>query len=112
MLDIITTEKIRRLNDCFRRSMAFGGSVLLTPGVSCLAPERLAELLQAVRKFDAFNPDNDPHGEHDFGAIEFGATTYFFKIDYYDLSKTVGSPDPADLAVTHRVLTIMRADEY
>lgn len=112
MLDTITTEKIRRLNDCFRRSMAFGGTVLLTPGVSCLAPERLAELLQAVRSFGAFTPDNDPHGEHDFGAIELVPTTYFFKIDYYDLSKTAGSPDPADLSVTHRVLTVMRADEY
>jgi hypothetical protein len=27
MLDYTTIEKIRRLNDCFRRSMAFGGSV-------------------------------------------------------------------------------------
>jgi Protein of unknown function (DUF3768) len=93
-----TSNKIRSLNDCFRRSMAFGGTVLLTPGVSSLAPGRLAELLQAVRRFDAFTPDNDPQSEHDFDAIEFGATTYF-KIDYYDLSKTVGSPDSADLAV-------------
>jgi hypothetical protein len=92
--------------------MAFGGTVLPTPGVSCLAPDRLAELLSSVRRFDAFTPDNDPHGEHGFGAIDFGATNYFFKIDYHDLSKTVGSPDPADLAVTHRVLTVMCADEY
>ncbi len=81
MTDHTNTEKIRRLNDCFRRSMAFGGTVLLTPGVSSLAPDRLAELLQAVRRFDAFTPDNDPHGEHDFGAVELGATTYFCKID-------------------------------
>jgi Protein of unknown function (DUF3768) len=112
MNDNATAEKIRRLNDCFRRNMAFGGTVLLTPGVSCLAPDRLAELLRAVRQFDAFTPGDDPYGEHDFGGIEFGPTTYFFKIDYYDLSKTAGSPDPADLAVTHRVLTVMRADEY
>ena len=26
-------EKIRRLNDCFRRSLAFGGQTVLTPGV-------------------------------------------------------------------------------
>jgi len=107
-----TTEKIRRLNDCFRRSMAFGGSVMLTTGVACLDSQCKAELLEQVRKFDKFTLDNDPHGEHDFGAIDLGAVTYFFKIDYYDLSRTVGSPDPADLAVTHRVLTIMRADEY
>ena len=37
---------------------------------------------------------------------------YFFKIDYYDKNTEFGSPDPADPAVTTRVLTIMRADEY
>jgi hypothetical protein len=92
--------------------MAFGGSVLLTTGVACLDSHRKAELLQLVRTFDKFAPANDPHGEHNFGAIDLGALTYFFKIDYYDLSCTVGSPDPANLDVTHRVLTIMRADQY
>jgi hypothetical protein len=112
MLNDTEIEKIRRINDCFRRSMVFGGDVLLTSGVSSLGAERLAELLQLVREFDTFTPDNDPHGEHDFGAIDLGAIRYFWKIDYYDLSKTVHSPDPANQAVTHRVLTIMRADEY
>jgi hypothetical protein len=41
----IKTDNIRRLSDCFRPSMTFGGTVLLTPGVSSLAPARLAELL-------------------------------------------------------------------
>jgi hypothetical protein len=81
---------------------------MLTTGVACLDSQRKVELLEVVRHFDKFTPDNDPHGEHDFGAIDPGAVTYFFKIDCYDLSKTVGSPDP----VTHRVLTVMRADEY
>jgi hypothetical protein len=112
MLDYTTAEKIRRLNDCFRRSMAFGGTVMLTTGVACLDSKRKVELLELVRTFDSFTPDNDPHKEHDFGAIDLGVCRYFWKIDYYDLSRTVGSPDPANLAVTHRVLTIMRADEY
>nr|WP_235782877.1 DUF3768 domain-containing protein [Bradyrhizobium murdochi] len=33
-------------------------------------------------------------------------------MDYYDLSRTAGSPDPAHSAVTQRVMTIMRSDEY
>ena len=49
MLDYTTTEKIRRLNDCFRRSMAFGGSVMLTTGVACLDSQRKVELLDLVR---------------------------------------------------------------
>jgi hypothetical protein len=109
MFDYTTTEKLHRLNDRFRRSMAFGGSVMLTTGVACLDSKRKVELL---RTFDSYAPDNDPHREHDFGAIDLGAIRYFWKIDYCDLSQTVASPDPAKLAVTHRVLTIMRADEY
>lgn len=89
-----------------------GGTVLITPGVTSLPEDRLAELLELVRKFDRFTHDNDPYGEHDFGAIELSDVKYFFKIDYYDLTGAVGSPDPADPTVTKRVMTIMRADEY
>jgi hypothetical protein len=71
-----------------------------------------SELLAAVRRFDAFTADNDPHGEHDFGAVAIGDQSFFFKIDYYDRSLTLHSPNAADPAVTTRVLTVMRADEY
>jgi hypothetical protein len=37
---------------------------------------------------------------------------YFWKVDCYDRATEFGSPDPADPAVTTRVLTILRADEY
>ncbi|MGY3134584.1 hypothetical protein ACVWZM_005266 [Bradyrhizobium sp. USDA 4501] len=112
MTDHTNTVKIRDLNDGFRRELTIGGTVLLTPGVTSLEPDRLAELLDAVRKFDGFTRDNDPHGERDFGSIDLNSDRFFFKIDYYDLNRTMGSPDPADPAVTERVMTIMRADEY
>jgi hypothetical protein len=38
--------------------------------------------------------------------------TIFFKIDYYDETLSVHSPDAADPAVTKRVITIMLAEEY
>jgi len=101
----------RDLNDGFRKTFV-GGAVVMTPGVSAMPSLDRAALLRAVRAFEAFNSDNDPHGEHDFGAIDMDGTRYFFKLDYYDLSMEAGSPDPADPAVTRRVLTIMRADEY
>ncbi|MGY4568137.1 MULTISPECIES: DUF3768 domain-containing protein [Bradyrhizobium] len=112
MLNDTNAEKIRSLNDSFRRNLVFGGTVLLTPGVTSLKIDRQAELLEAVRKFDNFTPDNDPHGEHDFGAIDLGSDRFFFKVDYYDQTGSMGSPDPADPTVTQRVMTIMRADEY
>ncbi|GAA0273386.1 hypothetical protein LNAOJCKE_4858 [Methylorubrum aminovorans] len=105
------TTAIQRLNDALRSQLT-GGRLMLTPGVSQLAPlDRLA-VLNLMRDFSAFTPDNDPHGEHDFGSVEHKGTRYFWKIDYYDLQLAMHSPDPADPAVTVRVLTLMRADEY
>ena len=103
--------RVRTLNDAFRRSFA-GGQVVETPGVVELPEADRIALLLAVRRFDSFDPDNDPHGEHDFGAVEVSGQRFYWKIDTYDRSLLAGSPDPADPAVTIRVLTIMRADEY
>ena len=69
-------------------------------------------ILTAVREFGVFTPDNDPHGEHDFGAVEVAGHRCFWKIDYYDLALEFGSEHPEDPAVTTRVLTIMLVDEY
>ncbi len=110
----ITTSKadrIRELNDAFRRAFV-GGAVMITAGVEAMPADQRRSLLQKVRAFDAFTEDNDPHGEHDFGAIDEGGVRCFWKIDYYDRATEMGSPDPADPAVTTRVLTIMLADEY
>jgi Protein of unknown function (DUF3768) len=104
-------DKIRALNDDFRRAFV-GGVVLITAGVEALPEERRRSLLQKVRQFDAFNRGDDPYGEHDFGAIEEGGEQFFWKIETYDRDLKFGSPDASDPAVTTRVLTIMRAEEY
>lgn len=104
-------EKIRRLNDTFRKSFN-GGRVVLTRCVQSLTDNDRQELLKQVQAFDNFTEDNDPYGEHDFGAINFKNDTYFWKIDYYDTDYNYFSPDPSDPNVTNRVLTIMRGDEY
>jgi Protein of unknown function (DUF3768) len=106
-----TVDRIRALNDDFRRTFV-GGMVVITAGVEALPAEQRKSLLAKVRAFDAFTEDNDPHGEHDFGAVDEGGVRYFWKLDCYDRNTEFGSPDPADPAVTTRVLTIMRADEY
>lgn len=59
-----------------------------------------------------FCTDNDPYGEHDFGAFEHGSETIGWKIDAYDRSLHYGSPDPADPSVTTRVLTILLMSEW
>ena len=106
-----TTDRIRALNDALRRSFV-GGLVMITAGVEAMPAEQRKSLLAKVRAFDDFTDDNDPHREHDFGAVDEGGLRYFWKVDCYDRATEFGSPDPADPAVTTRVLTILRADEY
>jgi hypothetical protein len=102
---------IRHYNDQLRMLFA-GGRVMITPGVKGLASDHLAMALRGVNRFADFNADNDPHDEHDFGAIEVAGIKVFWKIDCYDKELEYGSPDPADPNVTARVLTIMLAEEY
>jgi hypothetical protein len=105
------SDRIRALNDAFRRTFV-GGAVMITAGVEALPLDQRRSLLAKVRAFDVFSEDNDPHAEHDFGAVDEAGGRFFWKLDFYDRNMEFGSPDPADPAVTTRVLTVMRADEY
>jgi uncharacterized protein DUF3768 len=104
------TERIRTLNDHLRQHLLSGGA-LITPGVAALGHEKLERIIQTIAVFDDFCQANDPYEEHDFGAFDVDGTTIFFKIDYFDKTLTHHSPDPADPAVTERVITIMLAEE-
>lgn len=104
--------EIRYLNDLFRATFVTG-LVVLTEGIQALEYEDMADVITRVREFKDFTADNDPHGEHDFGAFDHPvAGKVFWKIDYYDPSLDGGSNDPADPVKTKRVLTIMLAREY
>jgi hypothetical protein len=107
----LSRDRIRALNDAFRRSFV-GGKVVVTDGFESLTAKQRGLILSKVRTFHQFNEDNDPHGEHDFGLIEDGDVRCFWKIDYYDTDMELMSPDAADPSVTTRVLTVMLADEY
>jgi hypothetical protein len=103
--------KIRELNDILRTTFV-GGSIMVTNTVEALPVQKRSALLAAIRAFDAFTDNNDPHSEHDFVSIKLDDDTYFGKIDYYDRDLTGGSEDPADPAKTCRVLTIMHSSDY
>lgn len=100
---------IARLNDAARTSF-IGCRVVITRGIAAI--DDLDGLYAKVRSFAEFTERNDPYGEHDFGAVEHEGQTVFWKFDYYDADLLMHSPDPADPAVTCRVLTIMLAEEY
>jgi hypothetical protein len=96
--------------------MGVVGRLVQTRGINALPDHIKSAIRQRVEMFDNFTPDNDPYGEHDFGAFTFDhegeSLRIFWKIDYYALDLLHGSEDPADPAQTTRVLTIMLAEEY
>lgn len=103
--------KMRELNDRFRHSLR-GGRLLITRGLLKTAGGSITDLLNAVRRFDAFDENNDPYREHDFGSLIWRGERVFWKIDYYDAAMGGGSPDPLDPCLTTRVMTVMLACEY
>ena len=119
---------IRRLNDAARSRPGTASIANVTIGFQSLPDaDRFAALAQIV-SFTQFDGNNDPYGEHVFGAIyriatgewtqqrpsdeKTIATTVFWKLDYYDNSLAFGSDAPWDEQRTKRVLTIMLASEY
>ena len=104
-------DKIKQLNDAFRKSFS-GGRVVLTCGIASLPLVQQNEVINKVKKFNDFTEDNDPYGEHDFGCFDYRGKQIFWKIDLYDLNYEFYSPQPDDETQTNRVLTIMFAEEY
>lgn len=103
----MNSHEIALSNDSFRKTF-IGGKVLLTAGVRCSG--YVEDIIETVKNFTQFTPDNDPHREHDFGAFTINGTKYFFKIDYYDNDYKYGA-DPYSEPF-QRALTIMEASEY
>lgn len=106
------TDQIRTLNDAFRTKLEGRGQLLITPGIQALGDQAVMAAIGEVQAFSDFSKDNDPYGEHDFGTFDLNGEKVFWKIDLYDNTLTAGSPDPANPAVTMRVLTILLASEY
>jgi hypothetical protein len=105
------SKAIAKLNDQLRKGGP-GGQLVVTSAVTALGGYDPVELLRALARYDRFDVDSDPHGERDLGDIQVFGTDLLWKIDYYDLKLEYASPDPADPAVTIRVLTVMLEHEY
>lgn len=111
-----TTARIRALNDEFRRSIGTAsplGKVYMTAGVVALGEPFGLRTIAAIKAFDAFTRDIDPHLEHDKVRVTIDAVIVWAKIDYFSADDPdLGSEDPADPAKTERVMTIMLPEEY
>ena len=97
-------DAIRRLNDAARSQPGTASIANVTLGFQSLPHADRFAALAAIVGFSQFTGDNDPYGEHDFGAIYRLATggwtqerpsddkaiseTVFWKVDYYDNTLT------------------------
>lgn len=111
------TDQIARLNDRARMGFDRRARIVMTAGLlATLASgddprQRImaqARTMRAVREctFGADCP------ERDTAWFEIDGHRVMLKIDCYDESLEWGSPDPADAAITIRVVTIMLTHEY
>lgn len=99
------------LNDVLRK-FALGGDVTVSDGIKALGAEFALSVMEAVRGYTGFTPDNDPYGDHESGVLTVMGRRAMFKIACYDLRYQNASPDPGDPRVTNRVLIMMLADEH
>ena len=122
------TARIARLNDMARQAIGIACTAVATLGFRSLRESDQSQVRELIETYDAFDEDNDSHGERDFGTIyQLGDGRWtterprardderervFWKFDYYDRDLQFGSEDAANPAVTRRMLTIMLADEY
>ena len=105
--------KITELNDQLRTTLDQRlGAIILTDAVASTHLAVQMSVREAVKAFKAFNQDNDPRGEHDFGAFEVSGERYCWKIDYCDPALHFCSEEPADPDRKICLLTLMFADEY
>ena len=89
-----TIRRIAELNDLCRKAIGLAGRVFQTEGIAALPPRVQSAIREKVESFDSFTGDNDPHGEHDFGAFEHAGERMFWEIDYYAPDMEHGSENP------------------
>ena len=109
-------------NDAFRRFACLGvtpdqpihGRLVVTQSLIEAGDGFVMEAVQATGAFDTFEPDNDPEGWHDFGAVTIRGETVFWKIDLYEAGSDFryGAEAPDNPETTMRVLTIMMARDW
>lgn len=109
-------------NDAFRKLACLGappdiaipGRMHVTRSLMEAEDGFMNEAVKASGDFDVFEPENDPDGCHDFGAVDIRGQKVFWKIDLYEADSDFryGAEAPDNPATTMRVLTIMMASDW
>jgi hypothetical protein len=98
------TARIAHLNDLCRTAMGVASHLVQAAGINSLPAAVQSAIRDRVERFAEFTPDNDPYGEHDFGAFEHAGERIFWKIDYYNPTLDGGSDGRAAQKVIHSPL--------
>ncbi|AYO75934.1 DUF3768 domain-containing protein [Sphingobium yanoikuyae] len=121
------TAAIAALNDAARAGTLVTSRMVLTRALAdLLAGSSDDPAILQVRLFQGqcalkrlinetpIDPGNDPHGERDFGVVEYLGHKIFWKIDVYANDGTFawGTDKPWDGAESFRLVTIMLATDY
>jgi len=109
-------------NDAFRKLACLGtppdiaipGRMHVTRSLMEAEDGFMDEAVKATGEFEVFEPENDPDGCHDFGAVDIRGQKVFWKIDLYEADSDFryGAEIPDNPATTVRVLTIMMATDW
>ena len=116
------SDLVARYNDAFRKFACLGiepghtipGRLVVTPSVMEAGDGFVPAAIRAVGEQDTFDPENDPDGRHDFGAVTIQKQNVFWKIHLYEEGSgfRCGAETPEDPKTTVRVLTIMLASDW
>ena len=116
--------RIAAQNDAFRRAVTtcppgipmpegLRGRVVFTQAVAARGLPFQLQCLLEIAAITAFEPENDPEGWHDFGAIEVRGERVWFKLDLYsDERMEWGSDRPDDPSLTYRVMTVLFPSDW
>ena len=121
------TAEIARLNDAARAGSLPTSRAVFTralagilagdaedPGVRQVSLMLGQAALRRLINETPIESGNDPHGERDFGAVEFKGHKIFWKVDVSanDGTFSSGSETPWDAQQSFRVVTIMLASDW
>lgn len=103
--------ELGRMNDGFR-SAFLEIFWYFSENIKKLPTSVIDEIINRVRKFDDFKPDDDPFGERDFGQFTLeGIGEVTWCICHYDLTLNHFSEDMYDPNVTLPIMKIMFESE-
>ncbi|MDB2407772.1 DUF3768 domain-containing protein [Jannaschia sp.] len=87
--------------------------LLFTRAVNAHGPLFPLRCLQMIAAHDIFDPENDPDGHREFGAVEVQEETVWLKINLHaDETLKSGSKRPDDPEPTYRVLTVIFPSDW